>query len=110
MSEPILIFWTCKDQKEAKHIVKLLLEKRVIACASLIDSVYSFFHWKGEIQESIECKVFLKTQKAHFQKILEVILEKSSYDIPEVLQIPIEKGNPAYLEWIEKETKIRAID
>lgn len=100
---PILILWTCKDLEEARRMAKILLEKRLIACASMISPVESLFRWEGTIEEAKECKVFLKTGALHFEAVKEIILSHSSYQIPEILEITIERGNPSYLEWLVQE-------
>jgi periplasmic divalent cation tolerance protein len=103
--QPILILWTCKDSEEGKQIAKALLEQRLIACASIIPSVESFFHWQGKIEHAQESKVFLKTVRQHFFAVRDYILTHSSYEIPEILELRIEQGNPAYLAWLQNEVK-----
>jgi periplasmic divalent cation tolerance protein len=100
---PIVILWTCKDLFEARTIAKILLEKRLIACASLLSPVESLYRWEGKIEEAKECKVFLKTSSNHFENVKETILAHSSYEVPEILELKVERGNPAYLEWLIKE-------
>lgn len=96
----IYIFWTCRDEQEAKTIIHGLLEKRLIACASLLPKVDSIYTWKGKIEQSTESKVILKTQAAHFQCVKNYILQHCSYEVPEIAQVDITQGNPGYLAWI----------
>jgi len=103
MHRPILILWTCKELEEARRIAKALLEERLIACASILPAVESLFHWQGKIDLAEECKVFLKTDERHFEAIQKKILSRCSYEVPEILQIEIKQGNPAYLAWMQKE-------
>lgn len=100
----IYIFWTCKDVEEAKKIAHGLLEKRWIACASIIPTVVSVYRWQGKIEEGSESKVMLKTEKKYFEKIQEYIQKNCSYEVPEIVEIPAERGNPRYLKWISEET------
>lgn len=102
----IYIFWTCKEREEAKEIIFGLLSQRLIACASLFPDVESIYRWEGKIEESKEVKVILKTQAEHFEAICKYILEKGSYQVPEILQVNISKGNPRYLSWIQEETRL----
>jgi periplasmic divalent cation tolerance protein len=99
----IYVFWSAQGPKEAKRIIHSLLEKRLIACASIVPEVESVYRWKGRIEESQESKVILKTQAKHFESILSFIKKEGSYDVPEVSSLKIEKGNSQYLEWLEGE-------
>lgn len=99
----IYIFWSAEDSKEAKRIVSALLEKRLIACASILPQVESIYRWEGKVENSIEAKVILKTKEEFFEPILHFIEKEGSYDVPEVSLVKVEKGNPSYLDWLEKE-------
>jgi periplasmic divalent cation tolerance protein len=99
----IYILWSCKDKEEARNIISALLEKHLIACASIFP-VESIYRWKGKVEESKEIKVLLKTVAHHFDPICKYIMEKGSYEVPEISQIDIHKSNPRYLDWIAEET------
>lgn len=101
--QPILIIWTCKESQEAEKIATALLEQRLIACASIIPTVISFFRWKGNIERAEECKVFLKTVRPLFGAVQDYIRTHSSYEVPEILQLAIEQGNPDYLAWLKSQ-------
>ena len=96
----VLIIWTCKDLLEARKIATDLLNKKLIACASMIPAVESIYVWKGQTESIQECKVFLKTLSSHFDKVCEEIRGSCSYEVPEILQVPITGGNPDYLSWV----------
>jgi periplasmic divalent cation tolerance protein len=101
--KPILILWTCKASKEAEQIAKALIEQRLIACASIIPSIRSFFRWEGKIEQAEECKVFLKTVRPCYLAVQRYILAHSSYEVPEILELTIEQGNPDYLAWLQRQ-------
>lgn len=100
----IYIFWTCANSSEAKKIIHGLLDHSLIACASIFPEIESIYRWKGKIEESREVKVILKTQPKHFDSILGYILKHGSYEVPEILQVDIPKGNPTYLNWVKAES------
>lgn len=100
----IYIFWSCHNEIEAKKIVHQLLNRRLIACASIFPEVESIYWWEGKIEESNEVKVILKTDSKHFDTIQNVIQTQCSYEVPEIVQIDIVKGNPRYLSWVNQET------
>lgn len=103
MGQPILILWTCKDSEEARRVSQVLLKQRLVACASIIPVVESLFHWKDKIDRAQESKVFFKSDARHFSAVKEIILQEASYEVPEILQFEISKGNPAYLAWLQQE-------
>ena len=99
----IYIFWTCRDKIEAKRIVHELLDKKLIACASILPEVESIYRWEGKIEESREIKVILKTLPKCFDAIQKHIQSYCSYEVPEILQVDVIHGNPAYLAWVVNE-------
>jgi periplasmic divalent cation tolerance protein len=103
-AEIIYIFWTCRDKPEAKKIIHALLDQRLIACASIFPEVESIYRWEGKIEESLEVKVILKTSANHFNSIQTYIQKHCSYEVPEILQVEITRGNPHYLSWVAQET------
>lgn len=100
MQRPVIILWTCRNLAEAKEIARALLNERLIACASIVPQVESLFSWQGKIETAEECKVFLKTDARQFGPVKEKILSLCSYEVPEILQLEISRGNPAYLSWL----------
>lgn len=104
MTGIICIFWTCQNEKEAKSIISDLLEKRLIACASIIPNITSLYVWKDKVEEGKEVKVIIKTKSDHFSTISKHIRKKGSYEVPEILQVEVSDGNPDYLSWVLNET------
>ncbi|PIS01554.1 MAG: hypothetical protein COT84_01925 [Chlamydiae bacterium CG10_big_fil_rev_8_21_14_0_10_35_9] len=104
MNEFCVVFWTCKDLNEAKEICKSLLQKKWIACASFLPNVISMFYWDEGIQTEEEVKVFIKTTSKRYSEVQAFIQHHSSYEVSEILQIPIESGNPSYLKWVKEIT------
>lgn len=100
----VYIFWTSPSKEEAKRIILELLERRLVACASILGQVESLYRWEGKIEQSDEVKVIFKTKSTHFKAIYTYIVQHGSYSVPEVLQIDIAQGNPDYLSWLSKET------
>ena len=101
----IYIFWTCATEQEAQKIAQGLIEKRLIACASIIPNVTSVYRWEGKVETAKEVKVILKTRIKHFSKVKEQILISCSYDVPEIASIKVDQVHSDYLKWLEEETK-----
>jgi len=99
----ILITTTAPDRDSAKAIAKLLVEKKLAACVQLfpIESIYT---WKNEVCNEDEIMLFIKSKPALFDKIKAAIKENHSYEVPEIIQIPITDGLPDYLKWIDDNT------
>lgn len=102
----IYVLWTCRNREEAREIARALLERRLIACASLLPEVGALYRWKGKIEEGKEIKVFFKTRASHFEVVRDYILQNSSYEVPEIVEIEISRGNARYLAWVEEETTL----
>jgi periplasmic divalent cation tolerance protein len=96
----IIIFVTCKDKLEAEKITQLLLEKRLIACGNIVSPVTSFFLWLGKIDRAEECLIVMKSRRDLFEQVAEEVQSLSSYEVPEILALPIVEGSKAYLDWM----------
>jgi len=97
----LIVFVTASSREEAVKIVRTLLEERLIACGNIVDSVSSFFWWKGEIEEEKEVLVIMKSNEKLFKKLSKRVTELHSYDVPEILALPIVDGSPSYLDWLK---------
>lgn len=97
---PIIVFMTATSRSEARKIVKHLLESRLIACANICGPAESRFWWQGKIDKAIEFLVLLKSDQKLFTKLTKAIKEMHSYDVPEILAVPVVEGFPPYLEWL----------
>ncbi len=105
----IVIFMTAKDLTEAQSIVKKLVEERLIACGNILPQVKSFFWWQNKVDECEEALVVMKTKKSFFKKVEKVIKSLHSYDVPEIIALPICAGNKDYLTWMDQSLKRRNI-
>ena len=83
-----------------------LVKKKSAACVNIISSVLSVYRWKNEICEDEECLLIIKTKTELFERLKEDVLEKHSYEVPEIISVSIENGSPEYLNWIAESTAI----
>ena len=97
---PIIVFMTVASKNEARRIVQNLLEKHLIACANIYGPVESRFWWQGKIDKGDEFLVLLKSDQKLFAKLSKAIKEMHSYDVPEILAVPVVEGFQPYLEWL----------
>lgn len=98
-----LIQTTCGSQDEADHISETLVARSLAACVQ-VSSITSTYRWKGKIQKEPEYLLLIKTRADLFDKIKATILEIHSYEVPEIIQIPITQGLESYLSWIDGNT------
>jgi periplasmic divalent cation tolerance protein len=98
------IYVTAKDEDEASRIGRVLVAERLAACAN-IHPIKSIYRWRGEIEEAAEAVVLVKTRADLADEIIERVKELHSYEMPCIVSLPIEKGNPNYLKWIEEATR-----
>jgi len=104
-SKYILVLVTCSSRKEAGVISAALLKSRLVACVSIIGGVTSEFWWKGKINTARETLLALKTTRANFATVAREVRRLHSYDVPEVVAIPIVAGSAQYLKWIDESVK-----
>ncbi|HKD09715.1 MAG TPA: divalent-cation tolerance protein CutA [Bryobacteraceae bacterium] len=100
MTNKILVFSTCESKEEAERLAKALLEARLAACVNVITQIRSFYWWQEKIESADESMMVIKTSSDLFDQVRELIQEKHSYDVPEIIAIPITAGSPAYLNWL----------
>ena len=100
MNDYIIILVTAKNKEEAESISQLLVKERLIDCANIISPVTSFFRWVGNIERGEECLILMKSRKDLFAEVADHVKRLHSYEVPEVLALPIVEGSKAYLDWM----------
>jgi len=106
MSTPyIIVFVNTANKVEAEKISRTLLEERLIACANIVNPVASFFHWKGKIDCADEYLVIMKSRLDLFAALEERVKALHSYEVPEILALPIVEGSADYLAWMRDNLK-----
>jgi periplasmic divalent cation tolerance protein len=98
----IVVFITTKNIREANKIAAKLVEGKLIACANVIKDVKSIFWWQGKVDKADEVLLVLKSKKSCFPKIVKTVKKLHSYEVPEIIALPIVDGNKDYLDWIKK--------
>jgi periplasmic divalent cation tolerance protein len=98
----ILVLVTTKNLEEAETITEKLLEEKLIVCTNIINPVISHFHWQGKNNKSEECLMLIKSRMDQLPKMIELIKKLHSYQVPEILVLPIVSGSSDYLAWIDE--------
>ena len=99
-----LVYVTVETYSEAINIGRSVVTARLAACANVLNHVKSIYWWDGDIQESDEIVLLLKSRSSLIEPLIEKVRAVHSYDCPCIVVLPIEGGNPQYLEWIVEET------
>ena len=100
------IYSTFGNAEEAFSVANSLLEKRLIACANVIDQVTSIYRWQGGIQREKEVVMIAKTSENRVEEAITILAELHSYQLPAITAYPIMAGFPAFLQWVADETAI----
>jgi len=82
-------------------IAGALLKNRLVACSNIIDNVSSRFWWNGKIDKADESLVIVKTKRDRFPEIEREVKRLHSYDIPEIIAMPVVAGSKDYLDWVK---------
>ena len=98
-----IVYITCKDEKEALKIGKVLVKERLAACVNIVPRIKSIYRWKGKIVEDKESILLVKTISSKVKKLIEKVEELHSYEVPCIEIIDINDGNKEYLKWIKNE-------
>ena len=101
----IVLFITTANTEEAQRIARVLLNERKAACVNIVPRISSLFWWQDKLNSAQESLLIIKTKASVLNEIVRLVREIHSYDIPEIIALPIIGGNQDYLEWMGKEIK-----
>src|SRR5688500_2114777 len=104
MTDKILVLSTAGSAEEAHRVAMGLLEKRVAACVNIVPGVRSLYWWKGAIEDGQELLLLIKTRRHLLDRLQTELRALHSYEVPEVIAVPIVDGLENYLNWIDAET------
>ncbi len=97
-----VVLVTAKNKKEAKGIAERLIKKRLAACVNIINNVESLFRWQGKIDSALEVLLIIKTKQGKIGKVISQVKAVHSYEVPEIISLPISSGFKPYLNWIDE--------
>jgi len=95
-----LVLVTVKDKKEAHKIAGALIRNKLAACVNILGKVESIFWWQGKVDSVSEALLIIKSKKIKIPKIIKLVKSLHSYDLPEIISLPITSGFKPYLSWI----------
>jgi periplasmic divalent cation tolerance protein len=104
-SQVMVVLVTAAGEEEADRLAGLLLDQRLIACATIVPCIRSVYRWKGQREHADESLLVLKTTAEVLEALTDTIREHHSYEVPEVIALPVTGGNATYLEWVASELR-----
>ena len=103
MTDKIVVLSTCGSAEEAARIARALVEKKLAACVNVMPAIRSVYRWKDAIEDEQESLLVIKSSRALFDQLRAEIERLHSYEVPEVIAVPIVDGSEGYLEWLDRE-------
>jgi len=107
MTEFVTVFVTCGSKKEATKIARALVDRRLAACGNILSArVESIYRWKGQVESAKEFLLVMKSTRRRFRALRREVERLHSYDVPEIIAMPIVEGSAKYLQWIKQNVGI----
>ncbi|MGE5490023.1 MAG: divalent-cation tolerance protein CutA [Actinomycetota bacterium] len=103
--ETVLVLTNCPDAAVAEDIARHLVEGRLAACVNILAPCRSIYRWQGSVETAAEVPLLIKTSADRYAALEAAIQAVHPYEVPEIIALPIDKGLPAYLDWVADETR-----
>ncbi|HEY2336044.1 MAG TPA: divalent-cation tolerance protein CutA [Burkholderiales bacterium] len=101
----LLVLTNLPDRAAAERLADLVIEKKLAACVNILAPCRSVYRWKGAVQHDEEHPVLVKTTTERYPELEKALRAGHPYELPEIIAVPVERGLPAYLDWVAAETK-----
>ena len=98
----VVVLVTCPTGAVARRLARQIVRRRLAACVNVLPPVQSVYRWKGNIEQSREALLVIKSTAARFQALRRGVLALHPYDVPEIIALPIVAGHPPYLAWVRQ--------
>ena len=103
MGEFVVVYVTVGSAEEGERISRALVEERLAACVNRVGGIRSVYRWQGRVEESGEELLIIKTRKDLFDRLKKRVQALHSYEVPEIIVLPILAGNQSYLKWLAEQ-------
>ena len=101
----LLVVTNLPDRAAAERLADMVIEKKLAACVNILAPCRSVYRWKGAVRHDEEHPMLIKTTEERYGALEQALREGHPYELPEIIAVPIERGLPAYLDWVAAETK-----
>ena len=103
MTDKIVVFSACDSEEQAGRIARALVEQRLAACVNIVPGARSIYRWKGQIEDAAEWLLIIKTRRGLVDQLRAIISKIHTYEVPELLAVPVVEGSESYLAWLDRE-------
>ncbi len=103
MTDKIVVLTTCDSEEQAARIARHLVEHRVAACVNIVPGMRSIYRWNGKIEDTSELLLVIKSRRDLFPRVRSEIEKGHTYEVPEIVALPIVEGSEGYLAWLDRE-------
>jgi periplasmic divalent cation tolerance protein len=103
VTDKIVVLTTCESGEQAQSLARHLVEHRLAACVNILPGARGIYRWQDKIEDAAEFVLMIKSRRDLFPKLRAAIAELHSYEIPEMVALPIVDGSEAYLNWLDRE-------
>jgi len=104
-STKLLVVTNVPDRGTAEKLADMLIERGLAACVNILAPCRSVYRWKGAVQHDEEHPMLIKTTAERYAALEQALRAGHPYELPEIIAVPIERGLPAYLDWVADETR-----
>jgi periplasmic divalent cation tolerance protein len=101
----LVVITNLPDRAAAEKLADTLVEQRVAACVNILAPCRSVYRWKGAVQHDEEHPMLIKTTIERYAALEAAICAGHTYELPEIIALPAGRGLPAYLDWVDTETR-----
>jgi periplasmic divalent cation tolerance protein len=106
MNGILLVITNLPDTASAERLARQLIESHAAACVNQLAPCVSTYRWQGNIETANEVPLLIKTTRAAYPRLEELIRAAHPYELPEIIAVPVDAGFPAYLSWVNEEIRI----
>jgi periplasmic divalent cation tolerance protein len=101
-AEFLVALVTAGSEEEAQLIARTLVKRMLAACVNILPGIASVYHWQGQVQQDQEWLLVIKTRRDVLDELIQQVQRLHSYDLPEVIALPLVGGSQDYIRWLDK--------
>lgn len=105
MNDILLVLTNLPDPESAQRLSRQIIESNSAACVNQLAPCTSTYRWQGKIENSCEVPLLIKTSRSAYPRLKALILSAHPYELPEIIAVPVTTGLPAYLDWVDQQTR-----
>src|SRR5262245_17931993 len=103
MTDKVVVMTTCDSQEQATTLARHLVETQAAACVNILPKAHSIYRWKDQVEEATEWLLVIKSRRDLFATLQAEIAKIHTYEVPELIALPVIEGSDAYLAWLDRE-------